>query len=147
MGIEGKLLVSRKNIVVSKDSIGIDKDLTKDRNLNTFKMHCKRRKSSARFPDRKARNPLYACHCIAGNDKKKMPSEPADRNSHCSISQHTCTQHVCQGGGGGGMEHHALLRPGQGIPQQESAICEGYAASVASCLECAVRLLDSSGGV
>ena len=40
MGIEGKLLVSRKNIVVSKDSIGIDKDLKKDRNLNTFKMYC-----------------------------------------------------------------------------------------------------------
>ena len=53
--------------MVSKDSIGIDKNLTKDRNLNTFKMYCKRRKSSARFPDRKARNPLYACHCIAGN--------------------------------------------------------------------------------
>ena len=67
MGIEGKLLVSRKNIVVSTDSIVIDKDLTKDRNLNTFKMYCKRRKSSARFPDRKARNHLYACHCIAGN--------------------------------------------------------------------------------
>ena len=46
MGTEGKLLVSRKNIVVSKDSIGIDKDLTKDRNLNTFKMYCKRRRSS-----------------------------------------------------------------------------------------------------
>ena len=46
MDIEGKLLVSRKNIVVSKDSIAIDKDLTKDRNLNTFKMYCYRRKSS-----------------------------------------------------------------------------------------------------
>ena len=57
--------------MVSKDSIGIDKDLTKDRNLNIFKMYCKRRKSSARFPDRKARNPLCACHCIAGNDLKK----------------------------------------------------------------------------
>ena len=67
MDVGGKLLVSRKNIMVSKDSIGIDKDLTKDRNLNTFKMYCKRRKSSARFPDRKARNRLYACHCIAGN--------------------------------------------------------------------------------
>ena len=53
--------------MVSKDSIGIDKDLTIDQNLNTFKMYCKRRKSSARFPDRKARNRLYACHCIAGN--------------------------------------------------------------------------------
>ena len=30
-------------------------------------MYCKRRKSSDRFPDRKARNRLYACHCIAGN--------------------------------------------------------------------------------
>ena len=29
-------MVSRKNIVVSKDSIGIDKDLTKDQNLNTL---------------------------------------------------------------------------------------------------------------
>ena len=61
-------MVSRKNIVVSKDSIGIDKDLTKDQNLNTFKMYCKWRKSSARFPYRKTRNRLYACHCIAGND-------------------------------------------------------------------------------
>ena len=72
MGSEGKLLVARKNIVVSKDSIGIDKDLTKDRNLNTFKMYCKQRKSSARFPDRKARNPLYACHCIAGNERSSL---------------------------------------------------------------------------
>ena len=68
MGIEGKLLVSRKNIVVNKESIGIDNDLTKDRNMNTFKTYCKRRKSSARFPDRKANNRLCACHCIAGND-------------------------------------------------------------------------------
>ena len=68
MGIEGKLLVSRKNIVVSKESIGIDNDLTKDRNMNTFKTYCKRRKSGARFPDRKANNRLCACHCIAGND-------------------------------------------------------------------------------
>ena len=30
-------------------------------------MYCKRRKSSPRFPDRKARNRLYACHCIADN--------------------------------------------------------------------------------
>ena len=68
MGIEGKLLVSRKNIVVSKESIGIDNDFTKDRNMNTFKTYCKRRKSGARFPDRKANNRLCACHCIAGND-------------------------------------------------------------------------------
>ena len=67
MGIEGKLLVSRKNIVVNKESIGIDNDLTKDRNMNTFKAYCKRRKSGARFPDRKANNRLCACHCIAGN--------------------------------------------------------------------------------
>ena len=72
MGIGGELLVSRKNIVVSKDSIGIDKDLTKDQNLNTFKMYCKRRKSSARFPYRKARNRLYACHCIAGNEETQI---------------------------------------------------------------------------
>ena len=68
MGIEGKLLVSRKNIVVNKESIGIDNDLTKERNMNTFKTYCKRRKSGARFPDRKANNRLCACHCIAGND-------------------------------------------------------------------------------
>ena len=67
MGIEGKLLVSRKNIVVNKESIGIDNDLTKDRNMNTFKTYCKRTKSGARFPDRKANNRLCACHCIAGN--------------------------------------------------------------------------------
>ena len=67
MGIEGKLLVSRKNRVVNKESIGIDNDLTKDRNMNTFKTYCKRRKSGARFPDRKANNRLCACHCIAGN--------------------------------------------------------------------------------
>ena len=69
MGIEGKLLVSRKNIVVNKESIGIDNDLTKDRNMNTFKTYCKRRKGGARFPDRKANNRLCACHCIAGNDE------------------------------------------------------------------------------
>ena len=67
MGIEGKLLVSRKNIVVNKESIGINNDLTKDRNVKTFKTYCKRRKSGARFPDRKANNRLCACHCIAGN--------------------------------------------------------------------------------
>ena len=33
-------------------------------------MYCKRRKSSARFPDRKARIRLYACHCIAGNEEE-----------------------------------------------------------------------------
>ena len=76
MGIEGKLLVSRKNIVVNKESIGIDNDLTKDRNMNTFKTYCKRRKSSARFPDRKANNRLWVCHCIAGNvpRTKRKPS-------------------------------------------------------------------------
>ena len=30
-------------------------------------MYCKRRKSGAWFPERKARNCLYACHCIAGH--------------------------------------------------------------------------------
>ena len=35
--------------------------------MNTFKTYCKRRKSGARFPDRKANNRLCACHCIAGN--------------------------------------------------------------------------------
>ena len=54
--------------MVNKESIGIDNDLTKDRNMNTFKTYCKRRKSGARFPDRKANNRLCACHCIAGND-------------------------------------------------------------------------------
>ena len=69
MGIEGKVLVSRKNIVVNKESISIDNDLTKDRNMNTFKTYCKRRKSGARFPDRIANNRLCACYCIAGNVK------------------------------------------------------------------------------
>ena len=35
-------------------------------------MYCKRRKSGARFPDRKARNRLYACHCIVGNCEIKV---------------------------------------------------------------------------
>ena len=76
MGIEGKLLVSRKNIVVNKESIGIDNHLTKDRNMNTFKTYCKRRESGARFPDRKANNHLCACHCIAGNGRERAASEP-----------------------------------------------------------------------
>ena len=63
-----------KNIAVSKDSISIEKDLTKDRNLNTFKMYCKRRKSSARSTDRKPRNRLCSCHCIAGNDQEDLTS-------------------------------------------------------------------------
>ena len=53
--------------MVNKESISIDNDLTKDRNMNTFKTYCKRRKSGARLPDRKANNRLCACHCIAGN--------------------------------------------------------------------------------
>ena len=40
---------------VSFGAIDNDKDVTKDRNLNTFKMYCKRRKSGVRFPDRKAK--------------------------------------------------------------------------------------------
>ena len=80
--------------MVSKDSIGIDKDLTKDRNLNTFKMYCKRRKSSPRFPDRKARSRLYACHCIAGNvslqnccDSRQSPSSvfPPVQTNHMQL--------------------------------------------------------------
>ena len=61
--------------MVSKESIGIDNDFTKDRNMNTFKTYCKRRKSGARFPDRKANNRLCACHCIAGNVHRRMDSE------------------------------------------------------------------------
>ena len=59
-----------------------DKDVTKERNLNTFKMCCKRKKSGVRFLDRKARNRLYACHCIAGNEQTisrtagSLPSRP-----------------------------------------------------------------------
>ena len=74
MEIEGKLLVSRKKIAVNKESIGIDNDLTKDRIMNTFKTYCKRRKSGARFPDRKANNRLCVCHCIAGNGKRGSAS-------------------------------------------------------------------------
>ena len=73
-------MISRKNIAVYKDSIGIDKDLTKYQNLNTFKMYCKRRKSSAWFPDRKAKNRLYACHCIAGNALSYLPFLPPTLN-------------------------------------------------------------------
>ena len=64
--LKESLWSQKKNIVVNKESVGIDKDLTKDRNLKTFKMYCKRR-SGARFPDRNARNRLYACHCIVGH--------------------------------------------------------------------------------
>ena len=53
--------------MVSKESIGIDKNLTKDRTLNTFKMYCKWRKCGARFLDRKSRNRLNVCLCIADN--------------------------------------------------------------------------------
>ena len=52
---------------VSFCAIDNDKDVTKDRNLNTFKMYCKRRKSGVRFSDSKAKNRFYACHCIAGH--------------------------------------------------------------------------------
>ena len=52
----------------SFSAIDNDKDVTKDRNLNTFKMYSKRRKSGVRFPDRKAKNRLYTCHCIAGHE-------------------------------------------------------------------------------
>ena len=38
---------------VSFWAIDNDKDVTKDRNSNTFKMYCKRKKSGVRFPDRK----------------------------------------------------------------------------------------------
>ena len=86
MGIEVKLLVSRKNIVVSKDSIGINKDLTKNRNLNTFKMYCKRRKSSARFRDREARNSFNACHCIARNGGRRCLST-RERTSFVAVPQ------------------------------------------------------------
>ena len=48
-------------------AIDNDKGLTKDQNLNPFKMYCKRRKSGVRFPDRKAKTRLYASHGIAGN--------------------------------------------------------------------------------
>ena len=87
MGIEGKLLASRKNIVVSKDSIGIDKDLTKDRNLSIFKMYCKRRKSGPRFPDRKARNRLYACRCIAGNVPHNSTNTYSTDQGHAKLEK------------------------------------------------------------
>ena len=58
--------------------IDTDKDVTKDRNLNTFKLYCKRRKSGVRFPDRKAKNRLCACHCIAGH---ALPQHQQKRRS------------------------------------------------------------------
>ena len=57
---------------VSFEPIDNDKDVTKDRILNSFKMYCKRRKSGVRFPDRKAKYHLYACHCIAGHARPQM---------------------------------------------------------------------------
>ena len=93
MGTEGKLLVSRKKIVVNKESIGIDNDLTKDRNMNTFKTYCKRRKSGARFPDRKANNRLCACHCIAGNVRQRRKIE---LTCACvGVGRHTHVQGRC----------------------------------------------------
>ena len=53
--------------VLAFEKIDNDKDVTKDRNLNTFKMYCKQRKSGVRFPDRKAKIRLRACHCITGD--------------------------------------------------------------------------------
>ena len=70
--------------MVNKESVGIDNNLTKDRNVNTFKTYCKRRKSGARFPDRKANNRLCACHCIAGNDSSTADSE-IDSCSSCNV--------------------------------------------------------------
>ena len=66
MGLEGKLLVSRKN----KESIGIDKDLTKDRYLSTFKNGLQAEKEQRQVSRQKARNHLHACHCIAGHEKR-----------------------------------------------------------------------------
>ena len=47
---------------LSFGEIDNEKDVTKDRNLSTFKMYCKRRKSGVRFPDKKAKNRV-SLHC------------------------------------------------------------------------------------
>ena len=47
--IGGKMLTPNTSSGVSFWAIDNDKDVTKDRNLNTFKMYCKRRKSGVRF--------------------------------------------------------------------------------------------------
>ena len=54
----------RHFLVLAIRTINSDKGATKYQNVNTFKMHCKWRKSRVRFPDRKARNPSYQCTCV-----------------------------------------------------------------------------------
>ena len=60
------LFVSDLTNLVGPPLAGVT-DVTKDRNLNMFKLYCKWRESGIRCPDRKAKSHSYACHCIAGN--------------------------------------------------------------------------------
>ena len=63
--IGGKMLTPKTFSGLSFREINNDKDVTKDRNLSTFKMYCKRRKSGVRFPDRKAKKSIVcvSLHC------------------------------------------------------------------------------------
>ena len=51
-------------------------------------MYCKRRKSSAKFPYRKTRNRLYACHCIAGNGPQVTGQPISDISCNNSATVH-----------------------------------------------------------
>ena len=61
----GKLLVSRKNIVVSKDSIGIDKDLTKEPKFEHIQNVLQAEKDQRQVPGQKSKK-SFVCvslHC------------------------------------------------------------------------------------
>ena len=47
---------------VSFREIDNDKDVTKDRNLSTFKMYCKREKERCQVPGQKSKK-TFVCHC------------------------------------------------------------------------------------
>ena len=99
--------------MVNKESIGIDNDLTKDRNMNTFKTYCKRRKSGARFPDRKANNRLCACHCIAGNavvSNWKRQRKKAKNKQACAERRADFTPFICSTDGAIHHEGQHFLR-------------------------------------
>ena len=73
--------------MVSKDSIGIDKDLTKSKICTHSKCIASGEKGSARFLDRKARNRLFACHCIAGNHARCKSTHRPFWKSHVMVIQ------------------------------------------------------------
>ena len=60
-----KMLTPKTFSGLSFREIDNDKDVAKDRNLSTFKMYCKRRKSGVRFPDRKGKTRLCVIALLA----------------------------------------------------------------------------------